>query len=160
METTSAAARVSGSGIWRAIVTGGLVAGACDITYAFVAYGMRGASPVRILQSVASGLLGRSSFEGGAATATLGAFLHFFIALTAAAVFCLASRRLPALARRPWLWGPLYGLAIYIVMNYVVIPLSAVPKGGTPVAAIVVSGVLVHMFLIGLSIALAARRFL
>lgn len=41
-----------------AILWGGLVAGLIDITYAVGFSAMRGVPPARILQSVASGLLG------------------------------------------------------------------------------------------------------
>src|SRR5882757_4098677 len=111
-----------------AILAGGAIAGACDITYAIVfSWARRGTSPVRILQSVASGLLGKPAFEGGWPTAALGLFLHFFIALSAAVIFYLASRFLPILTRQALIAGALYGLAIYSVMYFVVWPFSAVP---------------------------------
>jgi hypothetical protein len=144
----------------RAIFWGGLVAGALDITYAFVFYGLRnGLSPARILQSVASGLLGADAFKGGAATDALGAALHFLITFTAAAVYYAASRRLNFLVRRAFVCGVLYGVLIYAVMNYVVVPLSAVPPRGAPPPVVLVTGLLVHMFFIGLPIALFARRY-
>jgi hypothetical protein len=62
-----------------AILVGGLIAGAIDITYALGFSASRGVAPTRILQSVASGLLGPSSFEGGTATAALGFVLHFVL---------------------------------------------------------------------------------
>jgi hypothetical protein len=142
------------------ILLGGLVAGAFDITYATVfSYLRKGISPIRVLQSVASGWLGPASFEGGVPTAALGLASHFFIALVAAAVYVLASRYLPILVRQPFLCGVVYGIGIYVVMNYVVIPLSRVPPRPAPPAFIVwATGLLVHMFLIGVPIALAARR--
>jgi len=109
-----------------AIVWGGLLAGGLDITAAFVIYGVRGASPVRILQSIASGLLGAAAFQGGRETAALGALLHFLIALVAAAVYYAASRKLGVLLGRPVVSGLLYGVAVYVFMNFVVLPLSAV----------------------------------
>ncbi len=143
----------------RAIAAGGLAAGILDISYALLFFGSRGVSPARILQSVASGLLGASSFDGGASSAALGALLHMVNALLIAAVYVLASRRLPELARRPLQWGPLYGVGVYVVMNYVVVPLSAAPRRGGPPAPVVwITGVLAHMFLIGLPIAIAARK--
>lgn len=143
----------------RAILAGGALAGALDITYAFVLWGLRGVAPVRILQAVASGLLGAESYSGGLATAALGAVLHFFNAFVIAAVYVLASLRMPSLLRKPFLFGPLYGLGVYLLMNYVVIPLSAVPRrGGSPAPVVWITGVLVHMFLIGLPIALVARN--
>lgn len=83
---------------------------------------------------------------------------HFFIATVAAAVYFLASRRLPQLAQRPLTFGPLYGVAVYLVMTFVVVPLSAVPKRPfSPGLALVIVGV--HMACVGLPIALAVARF-
>ena len=63
----------------KAILVGGLIAGALDITYAFILWWLRAqVTPMQILQSVATGLLGKASYDGGAGTAILGAFLHFF----------------------------------------------------------------------------------
>jgi hypothetical protein len=76
------------------ILLGGLVAGFFDITYATVfSYLRSGIAPIRILQSVASGWLGPAAFDGGAPAAALGLVTHFGIALTAAAIFVLASQR-------------------------------------------------------------------
>ena len=141
----------------RASLTGGALAGSLDILAAFVVYGARGASPLRILQSIASGLFGAAAFQGGLATAALGLVLQFFIASVAAWVYCLGSLRAPVLVQRPLLCGALYGVAVYIVMNFVVVPLSAVPK--RPVAwdlAPVI--VIVHIVCVGVPIAYAVRR--
>jgi len=144
----------------KAILVGGLIAGTLDITYAFILWWLRAqVTPMQILQSVAAGLLGKASYDGGAGTAILGAFLHFFNALVIAAIFVGASRIWPVLARRATLFGPLYGIGVYLVMNYVVLPLSAFPPRTKPPAPVVwITGVLAHMFLIGLPIALAAKR--
>jgi uncharacterized membrane protein SirB2 len=140
-----------------AILGGGLTAALLDITYAFVAFGLRGAGPVRILQSIASGVLGKAAYQGGAGAAALGALLHVGIATVMAAVYVAASRALPALNRRPWLWGPLYGIGCYVVMNYVVLPLRFGPKP-TPHIAVLLGGVAIHIFGVGLPIALFAAR--
>ena len=55
----------------RAILWAGLIAGTLDITDALVFYGLRGVPPVRLLQNIASGLLGRDAFQGGVGTAAL-----------------------------------------------------------------------------------------
>ena len=57
----------------RAIAWGGLLAGVMDISAAFVTWGVRGVSTVPVLQSIASGLLGANAYQGGLATASLGA---------------------------------------------------------------------------------------
>ncbi len=142
----------------HAIVIGGAVAGTCDITYAIVFSHFRGVPATRVLQSVASGLLGAPAFQGGFPIAALGLFLHFMIALSAAAIFYLASRQFPLLVRRAIMAGLLYGIVIYAVMNLVVLPLSAFPRKVTFPPLVLVTGLLVHMFGIGLPIALFARR--
>jgi hypothetical protein len=144
----------------RAIFWSGLTAGILDLTAALVQSSLRGRSPVSLLQSISSGLLGAGSFQGGGATAALGAVLHFLIAFAAAAVYVMASRKIKWLVRRPVLSGLLYGIAVYLVMTFVVVPLSAAPfrLGATPTA--LATGLAVHMLCVGLPIALVSRRFL
>ena len=106
---------------------------------------------------MAAGLLGEASFEGGAATAALGLFLHFFIACTMALTYYLVSRRWTVLVRRPVPLGIAYGLLLYVIMNFVVVPLSAASSGSRDPTWIALT-VAVHAFLIGLPIALFSRR--
>jgi uncharacterized membrane protein YagU involved in acid resistance len=141
-----------------AILIGGALAGVLDITYAIGFSAMRGVPPVRILQTVASGLLGAPAFSGGMLTAGLGFALHFFIAFAAAAIFYLASQAMPILARHSIIAGLIYGLLIYAVMNLVVLPLSAYPRKVSFPLVVLVTGLFVHMFFIGLPISLAVRR--
>jgi hypothetical protein len=168
-----------------AILLGGLVAGALDIIYAFIVYGplSYGLTPVQVLQSVAAGLVGRAaSRAGGMDTALLGLAAHFAIATIMAAVFVLAASRIGALTRKAILWGFLFGLVLYVVMNYIVVPLSAAGAGGHFPADLADAGerlqrsfsrikaddtypwmiwgtLLTHTFLVGVPIALIARRF-
>lgn len=159
MSATSVAVSAGSSKAARAILLGGAVAGVLDITYAIVANGLRGRGPVWVLQTVASGLLGQAAFDGGLATGALGLVLHFFIATSAAAVYYAASRKLAALVDRAWIWGPAYGVAVYLFMNFVVIPLSAFPFTLKHPPLALAIGIAGHMLLVGLPIALAARRY-
>jgi hypothetical protein len=147
------------SGAWKGILIGGAIAGVCDIIFAFIFYGLRGTTPVRILQSVASGLLGKKAFDGGAATASLGAVFQLFIPIVAAAVYTTIDRTIASVRDHPAVSGVLYGIVIYGVMNFVVLPLSAIPWKPRFTAGLVVPALLAHMFLIGLPMALAVRRF-
>ncbi|HYJ46723.1 MAG TPA: hypothetical protein VEV81_08925, partial [Pyrinomonadaceae bacterium] len=161
MSTVSMASTRNESRAYKATLWGGLIAGILDITYAFVASALRsGRGPVWVLQSVASGLLGANTFEGGAGTAVLGAALHFLIAFTAAATYYVLSRQFKFLVRQAVIWGLIYGIVVYVVMNYVVLPLSAFPfKGGSPPLAVLVRNLVGHMLLVGLPISLAVRRY-
>lgn len=138
---------------------GGSVAGALDITYAIAFWAVRSGVPAtRVLQSVASGLLGAAATRGGLPATALGLGLHFFIAFSFAAFFYLVSRRVPILIRHAVVSGIVYGVGIFALMNLVVVPLSAFPRKLTFPPAVLITGLLIHMFGIGLPIALANRR--
>ena len=140
------------------ILGGGLVVGVLDGLFALVFYGLvLGVRPLRIFQSVAAGLLGRASFEGGTRTFVLGVVLHFVVATCIAAVYYVASLKLPVLIRRPVACGLVYGLLAYLVMNYVVIPLSAASPGRFSLRTFL-PAFIAHAFLVGLPVALLARR--
>jgi hypothetical protein len=55
----------------------GLAAGLLDSLDANLAYGLKGFTAMQVLQYIASGVLGSSSFNGGVPTALLGLVLHF-----------------------------------------------------------------------------------
>ena len=140
------------------ILFGGLVVGILDGLFAFVFYGLiLGVKPLRIFQSVASGLLGRASFAGGTRTFLLGLLLHFVVATLIAAVYYAASLKLPVLINHAVVSGLIYGLIAYLGMNYVVIPLSAIGYRPTSLR-IFLPAFIAHAFLVGLPIALIAQR--
>lgn len=142
----------------KAILLGGAIAGACDITYAITFSALRGVAPARVLQTVASGLLGADAFKGGLGIALLGLALHFLIALIWAALYILAAQKIPWLIRRAVPCGLVYGAFIFAAMNLLVLPLSAFPRKVTFPFLATSTGLLVHIFLIGLPIALAAGK--
>src|SRR4051794_19667461 len=118
-------------GVARAVIYGTLAVGTLDILDAFIFFGLRsGARPMRILQSIAGGVLTRPvAQQGGWPAAALGLGLHYFIAFGIVLTYVLVSRRLRVLARHPFVFGPLYGIAAYLVMNAIVVPASRI--GGT-----------------------------
>jgi len=136
-----------------AILVGGVVAGILDALTAFYLYGWS------MPRGIASGLLGRSALGGGTPTWILGLALHFFIAISAAAVYYAASRKLKFLAESPVVCGLFYGIAVFLVMNLIVLPFSAIHFRGPFQYLGLVRGILIHMFLIGLPIALSVRRY-
>ena len=141
------------------IFLGGLIAGTLDITAACTYSWIRAnVTPVRVLQYVASGVLGTQSFAGGGKTAAIGLALHFLIATTAAAVFYFASRKWLFLVEHPVVAGLLYGIPVYAVMNFIVLPLSRVTMGSPPLSSRIINLVIL-MFCIGLPIALIVRRY-
>jgi hypothetical protein len=149
--------------IFKPILIGGLIAGTFDITYACAFFGIRNhVRPTRILQSVARGALGQQAFQGGLKTAALGLFFHFLIALTAAAVYVFASRVLRFMITHAVVCGILYGACVYFFMYGIVMRFSAIHSTTLPWVypwAVLIPNLLIHMFGIGLPIALVARRY-
>jgi hypothetical protein len=144
----------------RAILWGGLICGIMDMTAACIFYGvLRGRSPIRIMQSVATGVLGAAAYDGEIATAALGLFLHFVIAFGAATVFYFASRKLPILTQHAIICGIVYGIAVYFFMQLVVVPLSAFPHKSSFTFVGLATGLTIHMICVGLPISLATRKF-
>jgi hypothetical protein len=119
--------------------------------------GIRGVSPARVFQYIASSLLGSDAYDGGGATVLLGVVLHFSVALGAATAFYLISSRLPILLRRPVICGMVYGIVVFFTMRYAVVPLTRVTQAPFKLSAMI-TGVVIHMFCVGLPIALWARR--
>lgn len=139
------------------VAVGGSAAGILDILAAFALAASSGVQPVRVLQAIASGLLGPAAFRGGSPAAALGLALHFVIAFGAAAVYYLASRRLPFLVRQAVPAGLAYGVAVYAVMNLVVLPLSRVNVRAQSPRTMAIM-IVIHMVCVGLPIALAIQR--
>jgi uncharacterized membrane protein YagU involved in acid resistance len=140
----------------KAIVVGGLIVGLLDLLYAILVYSPR--RPIRVPQTIAAGLLGLNSYNGGMRTAVLGVVLHFIIALGAASVYYAASRRLRALVDHAIVCGAVYGALVYFFMHLVVLPLSALPHRHTPLIYQATEFV-EHWFFVGLPIALSVRHY-
>jgi hypothetical protein len=141
----------------RTIALTGLIVGAMDITSAFIIAIVRGSTATRLLQFVASGLLGPKAFERGAATAALGLGLHFVIAFSLVTVFYAVSRQFSLLRRQAVISGVAYGLIVYGFMNLIVLPLSAAKPRHSLTGDLIQIGI--HLFVIGLPTALLVRRF-
>jgi uncharacterized membrane protein YagU involved in acid resistance len=151
MPTTSSAAKT--------ILLAGFVAGCCDITAALIVYcTMVPLTPMRLLQGIAAGILGRqAAYAGGAKTAALGFVCHFVIALGAAAVYFALSRALPFLNRNLIFSAAIWGTLVYFFMQYVVLPLSRIGMPHFNVKFTII-GLIIHFFCIGLPIAAITRR--
>jgi len=143
------------------IPLGGLLIGLFDLLFAFTFYGLiLGVPLLRIFQTVAGGVLGRPrAYAGGVPTFLLGILLHFVVATCIAAVYYLATLVLPIVLRHPVVSGLLYGIAAYFGMKYMVTPLSAIGARGTlPRLPILLTELIGHALLVGLPVALVARR--
>ena len=153
----------------KPILYAGALVGVLDITAACIDARVEyGVPPVHVLQSVAGGLLGRGSYNGGFATAALGLAMHFTMALTIATIFYVLSRWFFSLPRKlsgVVAVGLLYGLAVFVVNNfgtalflswvrslYLHTPILFKPPMGW-------SQLVIHLFCVGLPVALVMHRY-
>jgi hypothetical protein len=142
----------------RPIALATLIAGTLDIISAFVFAGMAGMSPTGVLVFVASGPF------GAAPTATMGwavvgLLVHFAIMACMAAAYMIAAPRLPALLRHPIVAGIAYGVLLWVIMYWIVRPLRW-PEMPLPHTAWGIGNALFsHCILVGIPIALVARRY-
>ena len=137
----------------EAIVLSGCLAGVLDISATGAIMAAQGTPFERLLQFVASGALGPSSFQGGKKTAGIGLFFHFLIAGIAATIYYAISRILPVSMARPVLFGVLYGITVHLIMSCVVVPLSRAPEREFSLKAFLTQ-LVIHILCVGLPIAL------
>jgi len=142
---------------FAAMLVGGGIAATLDLVYAFVANGQYGRTPLWVLQSVAAGWLGAAAFGSGAPGGLLGLVSHFAILIAAAGLYFAASRRFAALAIHAVAFGALFGVAVYLFMNFVVLPLSAFPYRLTYPPLRLLEGFASHAMFVGIPIGLATR---
>jgi hypothetical protein len=140
------------------IVLGGFTAGVLDIADAFIVTTINGGTPARVLQTIASGVLGREAYQGGAPAAALGLALHFLIACSAASAFFLISRVFPAVLRHAVVAGIAFGLGVWAFMYYAVLPITFGRPNVLPAWPMLLNQLGIHTLGVGLPIALWAWR--
>jgi uncharacterized membrane protein YagU involved in acid resistance len=144
----------------RAIALGGLAVGVLDATDGVIYFGLTaGLNPIQVLQFIASGAVGSVAFQGGLATAGLGALIHFGLAFGFTAAFVWAFVRSETMRRHWGAAGLAYGAAVWLLMNLVVLPLTLVQAGPLTTLA-VVHGLVGHALFVGLAAAVVSHRTL
>ncbi|HEV7661286.1 MAG TPA: hypothetical protein VGO55_15715 [Allosphingosinicella sp.] len=144
--------------ILKPILIATLVAGTLDILAATALTLVRGSQPMGMLRFVASGPFPGAT-QWGTQGSLLGLAVHFALMAIIVTVFMLAASRWDRLREKPFLWGFLYGLATYVVMNLIVVPLRW-PANFPPSPLSVATQLFCHIVLVGIPIALIARRYL
>ena len=143
----------------KPIIIATAIAGTLDILAAFFFAGQAGIGPVSVLHFVASGPLGDLAAPG-VGFAAAGLAVHYAIMACMVAAYMIAASRLPLLLRHPLLAGPGYGLLLWLIMYGVVRPLRW-PSMSLPTdPAVFADQWFCHLILVGLPIALVARRYL
>jgi hypothetical protein len=126
LQSAPVAARcLGGRPAYFIILLGGFCLGTLDLLFARIYWNAQGVTFVDVLHSIARGIYGNASRDGGAQTAIVGAVAHYFIATCMVLAYYLASRQAKVLLQRAIPLGLVYGVFLYFFMNLVVLPLSA-----------------------------------
>lgn len=141
---------------WRAL----LVCGVLDIGYAAALTLVNGGKVDAMLRSVAAGPFGKAAGGWGLPGAALGLAVHFAIMAAMVAAYGLLIRKTGLGRLSPWISGIWYGGALYIVMYWIVLPLRWPTLHPSTDPATVASALFAHIVLVGIPMALIARRML
>ena len=139
----------------------GLAAAVIEMVFVLPVQPLFGTRPIRIFWIIAAGALGRPALQGGAGVVLLGACIHVFVSVVAAAVYVFAARLWDdVLIRKPVISGMVFGAVCYVVMTFMVIPLSAIHYHADPSIMDIWASLAIHVFAFGLPIALISRALL
>lgn len=141
------------------IIKLGLIIGIVDILLAFThAYIFNGAYPIKVLQFVASGALGRDAFTGGITSAGYGLLFHMLIAMCWTSLFYVLYENVAMFLKNRFPFGLSFGLFIWLVMNLIIVPLSSTPPQQAKAMLPLMMMIGIHLFL-GYLMAYFSGRF-
>jgi len=134
--------------------------GALDLGYAAVLSWLQGGTVARMLNGVASGPLGDGVRQWGVAGPLAGVAVHFALMAAMMLAYGWIAGRSAAVRARPWLSGLIYGLLLYGVMYWIVLPLRWPALYPVTAPGGIARSLFPHIALVGIPMALIARRFL
>ena len=111
----------------RVIFFSAFLVGTLDIAAAIALSLLSGANPLTMLRFIASGVFGLEAFTGGWLYSLYGLAFHYFIALIWTLIFFNLSRWIPVTRRYRIASGILFGIVVWLAMNFIVLPLSNTP---------------------------------
>jgi uncharacterized membrane protein YagU involved in acid resistance len=145
----------------KAVLITTLIAGTLDIIAAHVHWTINaGSFPDKMFLGIASGAVGRkTAFSGGAGMYLLGFFIHYFISFSFTLLFFLVYPAFAKVSYNKYINAAVYGLFVWLTMNFVVLPLTALPQGPFVFTLNKAIGLFILMAVFGLPISIMADRY-
>jgi predicted neutral ceramidase superfamily lipid hydrolase len=145
--------------MWKSIFLTTLIAGTCDIVAACTqAYIVAKILPLRILKYIASGVFGKSAYEGGIEMSLLGLVFHYMIAFACTAVFYWLYPKLSFLKFSLFLNTFTIGIVAWFVTTQMIIPISQITPAPFSISKVLMA-ISILIVCIGLPIAYRAKQF-
>jgi hypothetical protein len=145
------------SGFWRGVVVATIVAGTLDILSAFLFDALVKGTPLGVLSGIAAAALQQVDL-GLMVNAAAGLIVHFAIMFVMAAIYFTLAARVRLLNQHVWVSGVGYGVALWGVMYWGVLPQRFPTLFPILDPQEVAMQLFSHVVLVGLPIALIARR--
>lgn len=162
MSTIASMPPNSRNSLLRLSVIGGLIIGAIHLVIqawiVFILILKLAPSFTIGAQYIASGVIGNAAYTGGFATALLGVILEVVMTIIIAGIFIFSADRIPLLRKNVIVGSLLYGIGVFVVMNFVVLPLSAATVSAPPPMGLLIEIIVEHMLLIGLPLGILVQR--
>ena len=113
--------------------------------------------PAVIFKFIASGWFGREAMSGGTSMVLWGLIFHYLIAAFFTVTLFWLYPLIAKVLKNKYLISIIYGLAIWVVMNYIVLPMTNIPKSHGHLELIsLLKGIAALIICIGLPVALIA----
>lgn len=100
----------------------GLLAGTLDILAAAII--LSNYQIIPILKFIATGFFGKDSAMSDEVLASFGLLFHMIIAMCFTVAYFLVYPRFTIIQKNKWLSGIVYGIFVWVFMNYITLPLS------------------------------------
>lgn len=142
-----------------ATLKAGLMVATLDILAAFIQfYSKTQKSPIVVLNFIASGVFGKEAFSGGSEMAVIGLLFHYIIAIGFTFIFFVLYPNLKKVIKNKIVLGSIYGLFIWLVMQFIVLPLSQTSSLKLSVQGSI-TAILILIVCIGIPLAWLAQRY-
>lgn len=136
-----------------------LIAGTFDILLVFLeSYLLNNIKPEIVLKFITSGLIGVKAFEPNKLLVMLGLMIHYAITAIVAIIYIKPNTFNQFKINNKYLSGILYGLCVWLIMNFIVIPLSNTPTLNRSIFEIAIS-IIIQIVAVGLPIALGYAKY-
>jgi hypothetical protein len=113
--------------------------------------------PAVIFKFIASGWFGKEAMSGGTSMILFGLIFHYLIAACFTVTLFWLYPYVVKILKNKYLIGIIYGLVIWLIMNYVVLPMTNIPKSHGHLELIsLLKGIAALVICIGLPVALIA----
>jgi len=113
--------------------------------------------PAVIFKFIASGWFGKEAMSGGTSMILCGLIFHYLIAAFFTITLFWLYPRIAIVLKNKYLIGILYGLIIWLIMNYVVLPMTNITKTHGHLELVsLLKGIAALIICIGLPVALIA----